>query len=308
MNTSDGSPYGFDEEPETRRLLRSRPPRTALAWAGAALGGTVVSVRPLRGGLSSAVHAVTVALRGGRTVRAVLRRYVRPELNVEEPGISAREERTLRFVQTLDLPTPQFLAADHTGAAAGTPAILMSLLPGRVEWSPPGAGNWLRRLAHLLPSIHAGAPPPGVIAPFAPYAQERYDPPGWARRPTVWERAVEIFHGPAPSGPEVFIHRDFHPGNVLWRGGKVTGVVDWQFASIGPPSADVGHCRGNLLPFGGDVADRFTAIWEDITGLTYHPWGDIVAIIGFLDPLRDDPPSDGYSIEDALARAVAELV
>jgi aminoglycoside phosphotransferase (APT) family kinase protein len=253
------------------------------------------------------MHAVTVALPGGGTERAVLRRYVRPDVNKEEPDSAAREERTLRFAQTLDLPTPRFLAADHTGTRAAVPAVLMSSLPGRVEWSPADSDRWLRRLAALLPPIHAGTPPPGLIRPFAPYAQERYDPPGWARRPAMWERAVEIFHDPAPAGPEVFIHRDFHPGNVLWRRGAVTGVVDWQSAGIGPSSVDVGHCRGNLLPYGRDVVDRFTACWEGITGLTYHPWGDIIAIIGFLDALRDDPPSDRHSVEDALGRAVAEL-
>jgi aminoglycoside phosphotransferase (APT) family kinase protein len=307
MNTSTEAPHGFDDDPETRRLLRSRPPRAALAWAGAALGGTVVAVRALRGGLSSAVHAVTVALPGGGTERAVLRRYVRPDVNKEEPDIAAREERTLRFAQALDLPTPRFLAADHTGARAGTPAVLMSMLPGRVEWAPADPDRWLCRLAGLLPRIHAGTPPPGLIRPFAPYAQERYDPPGWARRPMTWERAVEIFHGPAPAGPEVFIHRDFHPGNVLWRRGAVTGVVDWQSAGIGPPAVDVGHCRANLLPHGRAAVDRFTAVWEDISGRSHHPWGDIIAIVGFLDALRDNPPSDRYAIEDAVGRAVAEL-
>lgn len=308
MNSAgaDGVPHGFDEDAETRRLLRSRPPRAALAWAGAALGGTVVSVRALRGGLSSAVHAVTVALPGGGTERAVLRRYVRPA-DGEDRDLSVREEQALRFARTLEPPTPRFIAADHDGAQAGVPAVLMSLLPGKVEWSPTDPKHWLRRLAGLLPPIHTATPPYGVIRRFAPYAQERYDLPGWARHPGMWERAVEIFHEPAPTGPEVFIHRDFHPGNVLWRRGNVTGVVDWQSAGIGPPAVDVGHCRCNLLPYGRDVVDRFTAIWEEMTGLTYHPYGDIVAIIGFLDALRDDPPSDGYSIEDALGRAVAEL-
>jgi hypothetical protein len=42
----------------TRRLLRSRPPRQALAWAGARLGGPVISARALHGGMSSAVHRI----------------------------------------------------------------------------------------------------------------------------------------------------------------------------------------------------------------------------------------------------------
>ena len=37
---ADRSPaHGFRDDEPTRRLLRSRPPRQALAWAAARLGG-----------------------------------------------------------------------------------------------------------------------------------------------------------------------------------------------------------------------------------------------------------------------------
>lgn len=307
MTTSPA--YGFDEDPATRRLLRSRPPREALAWAAAATGGQVLSARPLRGGLSSAVHELTI--RGGVAApvrRVVLRRSVRPELSAEGPGLVTREARALQFVSRLGIPAPELLAVDPTGAEAGVPALLMTRLPGRVEWSPADVERWLQRLAAVLAPIHRAAlPPPGVIGRYTPYRQRSYLPPAWARWPAVWERAVRIFHGPTPDGPVVFLHRDFHPGNVLWQRGRVTGVVDWQSAAVGPPSVDVGHCRGNLLRYGADVADRFTAIWERGSGQRYHPWADVVTIIGFLDGLRDEPPSDARVVEDALARAVAEL-
>src|SRR5690348_14560173 len=98
-------PYGFDDDAETRRLLRSRP---------------------LRGGTASAVHELTVVTPEGGTRRAVLRRYVRPELNLEEPDMADYEARALRFVAHLDVPTPELLAADTSGDDAGVPAVLMS--------------------------------------------------------------------------------------------------------------------------------------------------------------------------------------
>lgn len=319
-------PYGFGDDDSTRRLLRTRPPRAALAWVGEVLGGTVVSARPLRGGESSAMHLLTVARAGDRADQAVLRRYVRPEMNAGEPGIAAREARVLRFAETVAIPTPRLLACDPAGSKAGVPAVLMSRVPGRVDWSPTDMDAWLARLAEPLLPLHATAlPPPGVICPFTPYRQNSYETPAWVRWPGVWTRATEIYLESAPcgganrcgggdrcggGGPDargVFIHRDYHPGNVLWRRGRVTGVVDWQSASIGPAVVDVAHCRGNLRPYGADVAARFTAIWEQISGERYDPWGDIITIIGFLDGLRDDPPSERLVIEDALAAAVAEL-
>lgn len=122
------------------------------------------------------------------------------------------------------------------------------------------------------------------------------------------QQAAEIFHASPPTAaPDAFIHRDFHPGNVLWQQGKVTGVVDWQSASTGPAVMDVGHCRVNLFRYGLDAADQFTASWEELTGARYHPWADIITIIGFLDGIRDERPSDHAALEEALARAVTEL-
>jgi aminoglycoside phosphotransferase (APT) family kinase protein len=300
--------HGFCDDEATRRLLRSRPPEQALAWAAARLGGPVISARALRGGMSSAMHLLTLRGSGGQRRQAVLRRYVRPELNADEPDIAVREARALRVAESVDVPTPLLLAVDPAGDEAGVPAVLMSRLPGRVEWWPPDIDRWLSRLAGVLPHIHASPlPPAGTLQSFAPYPQASYRPPGWARYPAVWERAAEISQRPAPVLPAVLLHRDFHPGNVLWRRSAVCGVVDWVGACTGPAVADVAHCRVNLLTVGADAAGRFTAMWQSATGTAYHPWADVVTIIGFLDDLRDDGGSEQLLVEDMLARAVAEL-
>lgn len=87
----------------------------------------------------------------------------------------------------------------------------------------------------------------------------------------------------------------------------MTGVADWQAACTGPAVADVAHCRVNLLTIGTGAAERFTAAWQRAAGAVYHPWADVVTVIGFLDDLRDDWGSERHLIEDMLARAVAEL-
>ena len=125
--------HGFCDDEQTRRLLRARPPRQALAWAADRLGGPVVSARALRGGMSSAVHLLTVQGDGGQRRQAVLRRYVRPELSEQEPDTAGGEARALRVARRADVPTPALLAVDPAGAAAGVPAVLLSRLPGRVD-------------------------------------------------------------------------------------------------------------------------------------------------------------------------------
>ena len=166
---------------------------------------------------------------------------------------------------------------------------------------PGGSG-----LAEALEAVHDVArPSPGVLPDYRPYRQQSYDPPRWARDATVWERAVEMFHGPAPDIPPRFVHRDFHPGNVLWAGGSVGAIVDWPYASIGIPDVDVGHTRLNLFFYDDDLARSFTAAWEELAGARFHPWADVVAIVGSLDNLRAHPPAARarVAIEEALVRA-----
>jgi aminoglycoside phosphotransferase (APT) family kinase protein len=259
--------------------------------------------------VSSAVHVLAVERPSGQVDEVVLRRYVRLGVVAEEPDIAEREARILRLLEGVELPTPELIAVDPTGAESGTPSLLMSRLRGRVEWSPTSMDRWLRRLAEPLPVLHATAlAVSGTLPPFFGYAQRSYEPPAWARRPAVWTRAVGIFHGPAPQESAAFIHRDYHPGNVLWRWGRMSGIVDWPSASIGSPSIDVAHCRANLMRrFDLEVADRFKAFWEELTRGRFNRWADVMILIGMLDGLREDPHLNRASVEEALARAVAEL-
>jgi hypothetical protein len=57
---------------------------------------------------------------------------------------------------------------------------------------------------------------------------------------------------------------------------------------------------------GSRAADRFTSIWERVSGTSFQPWAEIAGIVGFLDGLRDTLYPDRFVTEEALARAVAQ--
>lgn len=286
--------------PADLRLLRGPVPARALDWVRAATGGAIAGCAPLTGGTSSAVHAVEVTARG--TVRRlVLRRYVRAGWLAEEPDAAHREAQVLQLLRPGRVPAPALVAADPDGAQAGAPAVLMTRLPGTVVWRPREREPFLRGLAAVLPEIHATPVAPGALPAYAPYALASRTPPSWARRPAVWERAFAIFDGPAPAGPGCLVHRDHHPGNMLWEDGEVSGVVDWASARIGPPAADVGHCRWNLArTLGHAAADRFLALCGHDA---YDPYWDVVAALGGSDAagLEAKDPAE----EEFLVRAVA---
>ncbi len=290
--------HGYELTPEERRLLRAPLPPAARAWCERVTGARVRHARPLDGGMSSAVYAVDLS--DGRAL--VLRRFVRPEWLAEEPHVPRREAAALELLRGAALPTPELVAVDPDGGDAGDPAVLMSRLPGAMDWAPRDMEAFLRGLAALLPRIHATPTGPDIPA-YAPYPLEAWTPPAWTQRPAVWERAFARFEEPPPPSVPVLIHRDFHPGNVLWDGGAVTGVVDWANTSVGAREVDISHCRANLAGvFGLPVADRFLALCgaDD-----YDPYWDIVAALGG----HDDAALARWTSweEEFLARAVARL-
>lgn len=238
----------------------------------------------------------------------MLRRYLRPEQQAEQPSCAAIEANALTHVAGSPFPTPELLGVDPTGEQTGAPAVLMSWLDGKPSWDGRGRRRWTGELVKLAMAIHdLPVPGHGFVREFAPYRQSSYEAPRWASDTNVWERAIEIFHGPVP-GPRRFIHRDFYPGNLLWRHQRLSGVVDWESASVGPPAFDIAHCRLNFFYATPELADLLLIAWEQATGQSYDRWSDIAAIIGVLDGLREQPPSSSArrALEDALARAVSE--
>ena len=220
-------PHGFGDD-ERSRFLRRRPPASTVRWVEQHLGEPVTRVEARRGGSSSAIHALTV---GGS--RVILRRYVFLDVIDEEPDIIEQEMRALRVLERSDAVTPEPIVSDEAAVHADVPALVMSCLPGRVDWAPSDLESWLRRLAEALLLIHSTPwRNDDGIRSFRPYKPESWEPPPWLRDPSIWDRAVTVFHAPPADDANVFINRDYHPGNVLFRRGKVTGVVSRTFSAL----------------------------------------------------------------------------
>jgi Phosphotransferase enzyme family len=60
------------------------------------------------------------------------------------------------------------------------------------------------------------------------------------------QRAIDVFTQGPPPTHQGLVRRDFHPGNILWEGDRITGVIDWAETSWGPPDLDVMHSRANF--------------------------------------------------------------
>jgi aminoglycoside phosphotransferase (APT) family kinase protein len=281
-----------------------------LAWLVDELGVcAVVEVSVMQGGSTAAMHRVTVVDRGGHARQVVLRRYVRAEILIESPDVVSREARALQLAERLALPTPALLALDVSAERADAPALVMTLLEGRPVWETRSRANWVSQPVDAMIALHDLDPSHTGLPPLTTYSQQRYDPPRWTTDPALWERAAELFQQPVPLSDVGFVHRDFNPGNVLWVRGRLSGVVDWQWACVGPRSIDPAHCRLNLFHYNPTMADDVRSVWEQRTGLRFDPWADLASIIGTLDNIRARraPNPAMWAIEAALKAAVSAL-
>jgi aminoglycoside phosphotransferase (APT) family kinase protein len=221
---------------------------------------TIESVVSLEGGQHAATWRVDTA-RPARTV--VVRQF---------PGgdsAAACEKQVLRVLDGLGDLAPTLLGSDLAGRWSESPTVLISWLDGEADITPSDPDAWAAQLGRALARVHAA--PSDRLSGL----------------PSVFDRSRgsrEGLEGPAAEGirsswpqitasPDVLTHSDYWSGNVVWRDGVLTGIVDWSGGARGPRGFDVGWCRLDLyLLFGERVADVFVAAYEDANG---HPLADI---------------------------------
>ena len=248
-------------------------------------------------------HLIEVRLGDGSTRKLVLRRYHDAERLAHDPWYApASEALALKLLSGTTVPAPRLHAADPEARVCDVPALLESWVPGSPAWRPAGLDDYLSRAAEVLVAIHAVSVPADVDLPrYAPYrGGERIAPPPFSTRPDLWRRVAEVLDQPWPAGRETFIHRDYHPGNVLWDGKQVTGVVDWATAAWGPPGIDLARMRLNLASIHGrQAADRFLIAYVAAGGdpSARSPYWDLLDAADVLADLVSPTWPDGGDFE-----------
>jgi len=284
----------------------------AQAWLAHSLGGTPRSLNlaRLKGSTSSSVFLIR-GPRGDEAQRFVLRVLDNPAWLADEPDLAAHEAAALDEAQRAGLHAPRLVAYASDEVGFGAPVVLMSFMEGEIELRPVDFGDWLESLARELALIHQHT---------ANNFQWRYESwvekamlriPIWATRPHLWERAIEVAHGVEPDARQVFIHRDYHPTNVLWSQGSVSGVVDWINACRGPAGVDVAHCRTNLaLMYSSAAADEFLQVYIKLAEeFEYNPYWDVDGLLDMCLPQPDFyPPWEDFGLGCLAPEALQQRV
>ncbi len=114
---------------------------------------------------------------------------------------------------------------------------------------------------------------------FVRDALERVEAPGALE---LWEHAMAA---PEWAGAPVWIHCDLDARNVLARGGRLTGVLDWGGAGVGDPAVDVMVAWKLVAP---GERERFRELLgvDDDTWLRAKGWALSQALIalGYYTP------------------------
>ncbi|KOU79920.1 aminoglycoside phosphotransferase [Streptomyces sp. XY593] len=256
-----------------------------------ASGERIEQVVRLRGGWTSRMRRLDLAGPDGRR-SLVLRSFVKPFYVRHAEGLLTREAAVLRLLGGTDVPAAALAAVDATAQSCDHPSLLMSLLPGTVRLADQGADERAGLLARQLVSVHR-LPVTASQRP-RPYqtwtSPERVTLPAATGRPDLWRRAVDVIRREPPAHRSCFLHRDFHPGNVLFTGTdgdlRISGVVDWVETSWGPADLDVAHCSTALallhgVPAGMRFADRYADAGGTLADGTAHLYWRLLDALGF---------------------------
>ncbi len=205
-----------------------------------------------------------------------------------------RQAPLLRALNAAGQPVPGIPVASPDESDLGTPFIVMDRLPGRtfIIWEPHAsfdlaedrvAALWTQA-ASALARLHAfdwrGAlrdweqprPLAGELAYWAPILAKAPDD-YWLQqgRALADALAARIPDG----GPVGIVHGDYQPGNLLFDDGRLTGIIDWELASIGAQALDLGwlammadpHCWDTgWQPHVGIDRDALIALYEEARG------------------------------------------
>ena len=213
--------------------------------------------------------------------RFVFRVLDNREWLADEPDLAAHEAAALAEAERAGLLAPGWVAYASDDVGLGAPVVLMSFIEGEIQLRPTSFQQWLGDLAGQLavdPSAHGGC-----LSLALPQLGESGESgaAGVAHDSPHLGTPIDLLLGAEPASRPVFIHRDYHPTNVLWRAGAISGVVDWINACRGPAGVDVAHCRTNLAQmYGPDTADQFLDAYLEVAdGFEYDPYWDVDSVL-----------------------------
>ncbi|TMF11365.1 MAG: DUF1679 domain-containing protein [Chloroflexi bacterium] len=174
-----------------------------------------------------------------------------PGARIAGPADIPRQARIMAALHAQGLPVPAIVATSSDPVVDGRPFVLMEAINGeRVEGAIAAGSDPLRlassavdvlRRFQAVPCENTGIggedpmPLEGEVARWT-WLMDRAPSELTGQAPRLAALLVE--RQPIPRSP-VLVHGDYHFGNMLFDGGRVAAVVDWEIAQLGQPLLDL---------------------------------------------------------------------
>ena len=234
-------------------------------------GHRLLSSTPAAAAYTNSVHILRCVSPSGSEIRLAVKRMT----DDPDPERATADFHGLRIARKHGIPAPEPLYLDTTGDLLGLPGIVTGFIEGEQVSHPEDVRSWSADIARMLLRIHD-------ISPSAEDRSHIYDgrwmglyflrdswPDTMAGHPLtapIFETVRELQTDLRRVRP-VFLHMDYWPGNILWRHGRISGLVDWDAASYGDPALDVAYFRMNMYLRGiKEAADIFLDYYEAESG------------------------------------------
>ncbi len=252
-------------------------------------GSRLLHAWPLSGGISAQMTAFEVLLPDGQRQKMILRQPG-GSASRQNPAASAEVEyKILDAAYRLGIAAPAPLHLEPGGEIFALPCFVMEFIDGSPQYAPPDRVDFAHQAAAHLARIH-NAEVARLDTSFLPTA-----PSGCAElsggppeRPDETLHESEIRRALRAASPvlqknsSVLLHGDYWPGNLLWRGGRLVAVVDWEDAALGDPLIDLSISRLDMLWIMGEEAMRaFTARYQSLMAIDCAclPYWDLCAAL-----------------------------
>jgi aminoglycoside phosphotransferase (APT) family kinase protein len=244
-------------------------------------GASLLGVSALSGGVSADVFRLDVEGVGGALRSVVLRVH-----GAHHNGHSAALEfAILRSVEGLGICAPRALALDETLSHIAYPYLILDHVDGETVFPDGPSDPKIATMAKALAGVHSASVPTRLNLPM------RDDPlpevfdylPGGGEFDALRRKLLKI-GTTRYDGRAVLLHGDFWPGNLLWRGGDLVAVLDWEDAACGDPLSDVACTALELRYIAGEEGtESFLRAYGDVSPIDRHRlalWQIYVAAAG----------------------------
>lgn len=234
---------------------------------------TITSLCRLSGGAIQENWAIDVEFEGGphSGVQSLVVRTDSPT-SIPESRSRAEEFALYKAAHAAGVTVPEALWLCCDPAVIGKPFFVMRKAPGiatghrlvKNDALVPDRPRLLEELGRELARIHAIRPPRADLAFLdlrkRPAGEEaiaacraRLDAQSAPQSAIEWGLRWLERHVP-PQCPPVLCHNDFRTGNYLVADGRVSAILDWEFAGWGDPMSDFGWFFAPCWRFGARSA------------------------------------------------------